>query len=315
MTQPAASIIIPVYNRPAELIHLLEQLACQSKQDFEVVVVDDGSSPSIQASSLPQNLPFPLHLVRHERRQGIGKARNTGISAARATLLMFIDSDGDVADNNWFEKHTALYREAAEKAQRAGKPGFVFHSEVRGISHTYWGRTDTYSNWFGSAMKQSCEVRDRHVPTHNTSVSREVFDKVGLFDETLEVCEDVEWSFRCLKAGIGLFFLPGAPVGHFDRNRFREMWGHYYRFGCYALEVRRKTKHSPYAWLFPRGFLSALVLLLPVTTLMTGYIVRQWLYRDFKVLFYLPGLYLANLAFYLGICSSLLDGKKPLQPS
>ncbi|NLV43735.1 MAG: glycosyltransferase family 2 protein [Candidatus Hydrogenedentes bacterium] len=307
MTRPAASIIIPVYNRPEELSHVLGQLAVQSRLDFEVVVVDDGSSPPMTPPAAP--LPYNLRVVRNKQRGGIGKARNTGIASAGAELLVFVDSDGDIADTRWFEKHLALYPQAVEMARQAGKTGCVLHSEVVGISRNYWGRTDTYSNWFGSAMTRPCMVTDRHVPTHNTSVYREVFDHTGPFDESLEVCEDVEWSFRCLDSGIGLIFIPGAPVGHFDRNGFSGMWNHYYRFGRYALKARSKVKRTPYAWLFPRGPLSGVVLFFPVPMLMTGYVIWQWLRRDFKVLLYLPGLYLANLASYIGICRSLLDKK------
>lgn len=309
MNTPAASIIIPVHNRPAELAHVLGQLAEQDRRDFEVVVVDDGSVPPVTYTEFPGGPPYPLRIIRHEKRSGIGKARNTGVKTAQADLLVFVDSDGDIPDRFWFEKHLALYEQAGEQARQAWKAGFVFHSEVCGISHTYWGRADTYSNWFGSAMTIACEVRDRHLPMHNTSTHRQVFDLVGAFAEDLEVCEDVEWSFRCLENGVGLFFIPGAPVGHFDRNTFREFWHHYHRFGKYALSVRKKCKRSAYEWLFPRGPVSAILLFFPLTSIMTAYVCWCWLFRSPRVLAYLPALYLANVACYIGIGQSLLTVK------
>ncbi len=307
---PAASIIIPVYNRENELRHLLAQLEKQSRRDFEVVVVDDGSSTPVTLPKSANTPPYLLRILRHEKRSGVGKARNTGIAAARADLLVFVDSDGDISDEFWFEKHMALYRQADEMAQRAGKTHYVVHSEVIGISNGYWGHTDTYSNWFGSSMKQPCQIHDRHVPTHNTGVRRDVFTKIGLFDETLEVCEDVEWSFRCLDNDIGLFFIPGAPIGHFDRCGFKNVWNHYYRFGLYALSVREKHPRSSYQWLFPKGPLSALALFLPLTALMTTYITWYWLPRGPKVLLYVPGLYLANIANYAGLAQSVLKKRR-----
>ena len=95
---PAASIIIPVYNRENELRHLLAQLEKQSRRDFEVVVVDDGSSTPVTLPKSAGNPPCLLRILRHEKRSGVGKARNTGIAAARADLLVFVDSDGDIAD-------------------------------------------------------------------------------------------------------------------------------------------------------------------------------------------------------------------------
>lgn len=310
MTVPAASIVIPVHNRAEELAHVLAQLAVQRRNDFELIVVDDGSDPPL-TPELPQGgAPVPMRIVRHERRCGVGKARNTGVAAARADLVVFVDSDGDIADPDWFGRHMALHREAAAMAERSGKLLYVLHSEVRGISRSFWGRTDTYSNWFGSAMTRPCAVLDRHVPTHNTSVRKQVFEQAGLFDESLEVCEDVEWSFRCLEKGVGLFFIPGAPIGHFDRSGFREVWRHYQRFGRFARRVREKRAHAAYQWLFPRGSVSAALLFFPLTGLMTAYIVGCWLPRDPRVLLYLPGLYIANVAYYAGIWQDLRETRE-----
>ena len=311
MNGPVASIIIPVFNRPGDLAHVLEQLKAQRRCDFEVVVVDDGSEPPVSVDSLPGGWTYPLKIVRHERRCGVGSARNTGITAAGSDLIVFVDSDGDIADPDWFGKHMSLRREAAVMASRTGKELYVLHSEVQGISQTYWGRTDTYSNWFGSVLTAACEIHDRHVPTHNTSAHRRVFEQAGLFDEGLEVCEDVEWSFRCRDKGIALLFMPGAPLGHFDRTGFREVWRHYRRFGLFARRVREKQGHSSYEWLFPKGILSAVLLFLPLTCLMTAYITGCWLRRDPKVLYYLPGLYLANVAYYAGLWQDIgATGKK-----
>lgn len=305
MNRPAATIIIPVYNRADELFHVLDQLKRQSRHDFEVVVVDDGSTPPLTDADLPENPPFDLQILHLETRCGIGKARNTGIAGAQAELFVFIDSDGDISDERWFEKHMDLHTRAGAMARTAHMPYYVFHSTVKGIGNSYWGRSDTFSNWFGSSMSRPCRIRDRHVPTHNTSAHRKVFEHVGLFDESLEVCEDVEWSFRCLDEGVGLFYVPGAPVGHFDRNTFRDFWKHYYRFGLHALSVRQKHPRSAYQWLFPKGPLSAVALFLPLTFLMTVYVTCKWLPLKPQVLFYLPGLYLANIANYAGLVRSI----------
>ncbi len=307
MNTLAATIIIPVFDRTQEVSHLLGQLTRQTRLDFEVIVVDDGSTPPIERADLPADPPYSLRLLRHEARQGVGKARNTALREATADLLIFVDSDGDITDEHWLEKHIALRITGKDLAQKNGNTLFVLHSEVKGINASYWGRVDTYSNWFGSSMKRPCIVRDRHVPTHNTSAPREVFKRVGLFEESLEVCEDIEWCFRCMEQGVPLLFLPGAPLGHHDRNRFRDVWRHYYRFGLFALSVRKKRPSSPYQWLYPKGLVSAIVLFLPITALMTLYVAWYWLPGNPGVLVHLPGMYLANVANYAGLMKSLLN--------
>ncbi|HPX87070.1 MAG TPA: glycosyltransferase family 2 protein [Candidatus Hydrogenedentes bacterium] len=308
MNTVMASIIIPVYNRHGELQRLLHQLSGQTNTAFEVVLVDDGSDPPINLRETETPLPFPVVLKRHTMRSGIGKARNTGVQAAGAPLLLFLDSDGDLLDHAWFEKHLRLHRRAKELAAAAGKDLCVVHSEVLGTAPGWWGKVDGYSNWYGSTGRKEKAIRDRHVPTHNTSVEKAIFERTGLFDETLEVLEDVEWGLRCLSSGIALYYLPGAPVRHLDRSTFRSVWRHYETFGYFAPLVRKKAADATYSFLFPRGMLSALLLFLPVTGLMTLYILFRWIGHRPQVLWYLPGLYIANVAYYAGICRRLREG-------
>ncbi len=305
MTPPTASIVVPVYNRMQDLCGLLEQLRAQTRLDFEAVVVDDGSDDPVSSHVTPESFPFPLRVIRHEGRCGVGKARNTGVTEARSDLIIFVDSDAAIADTRWFEKHLSLRAQAESMAQRAGKPCFVFHSEVRGIHASWAGRVDTYSNWSGSCMTRSQEIRGRHVPMNNASMRREAFEAAGFFDEELELCEDIEWCFRCLERGVGLFYVPGAPIEHHDRNAAKDVWEHYRRIGAYAPLVRRKRRHSPHGWLFPKTRAAAWVLFLPMTVAMTLHVLLQWLRRDPRVLLYAPGLYLANVAEFVGLYAAL----------
>ncbi len=301
-----ASIVIPVHNRPDDLAHVLSQLAGQSDLDFEVVVVDDGSTPPVSDSAHHGGCPYSFTLVRHEARQGVGRARNTGVKNARTDVIVFVDSDGDISDVEWFQKHMALREQAREMAANRDAAHFVFHSEVRGLSKTLVGRVDTYSNWFGSCMTRAEIVTDRHVPTHNTSAHRAVFEDVGYFDEELGLCEDVEWCLRCLDHGVALIYIPGAPVGHFDRDTIRGVWDHYLRLGRYAPLVRRKRPKSAFSALYPRNRFAAALLFLPFTTLLTTYITLQWLPRSPVVILYVPGLFFANVAYYVGMCQTLM---------
>lgn len=302
----SVSIIIPVYNRQDELENLLLQLARQGNTSFEVVIVDDGSEPPVDMEGITEALPFPVLLQRHERCCGVGKARNSGVMAASGKLLIFVDSDGDIADRDWFEKHCALHEEAKGLTLKKGGQFCVVHSEVQGVARSWWGKVDGYSNWYGSTGSKMIVVRDRHVPTHNTSVEKAVFDDAGLFDEELEVLEDVEWSLRCLKKGIPLYYLPGAPVRHLDRESFKEVWKHYERFGRFAPGLRRKLKDNRYSFLYPRGVLSAILLFFPLTVLITLHILLRWLFHRPRILLYVPGLYIANVAYFVGLCRGLL---------
>ena len=312
MTRPTASIIVPVYNRPLDIQRLLQRLSRQARQDFEVVIVDDCSDTPVQDVVEGDDYPWELSIIRHETNCGAGAARNTGIRNARGEIIVFIDSDADVPDADWFEKFMYLYSEAGKMAECAGCSRYVFHSDVFGIHATIAGRVDTYSNWYGSCMVSSCRITDRHVPMNNTAVARDIFEEIGMFSSNLHLGEDIEWCFRCLDQGVGLFFVPGAPIGHFDRNTPSDVWRHYYRIGEYSPVIRRLTRQSPYRLLFPEGGLSAFLLFFPMTVLMTLYIVKCWIRRDPFVVFFAPGLYMANVAYYLGMCKTITDNKMNL---
>ena len=307
MTLPEASIIVPVYNRPDDIMNLFSGLSRQTRTDFEVVLVDDCSDEPIQERLHIADYPFSVRVMRHERNGGAGKARNTGVANAQAAMLIFVDSDADVSDAGWFGKFMALYQDARAMAAISGKERFVFHSEVCGLHRTCMGRIDTYSNWFGSCMTKPCQISDRHVPMNNTAMDRSLFEVVGLFSEALHLGEDIEWCFRCHDKDIGLFYLPGAPIGHFDRNTVRDVWRHYYRIGEYSPIIRALRPTSPYRWLFPRNRFMAVLLFLPLTVLKTLYITHCWVRRDPTVLFFMPGIYMTNVAYYFGMYKTIND--------
>lgn len=86
---PANSIIIPVYNAEKTLEGALRAIFDSDYRDFEVIVVDDGSSDNSAAIAGR----FPVNLIRLDANMGQGQAKNTGVQAARGGILVFIDSD------------------------------------------------------------------------------------------------------------------------------------------------------------------------------------------------------------------------------
>ncbi len=79
---PQVSVIIPVYNRADTLVMAVQSVLAQTFQDFEIIVVDDGSTDDLAGALTPFNDPR-LRLLTHERRRGAAAARNTGTAAAR----------------------------------------------------------------------------------------------------------------------------------------------------------------------------------------------------------------------------------------
>lgn len=303
MSEPVASIIIPVYNRGREVRGLLEQLAGQSRLDFEVVVVDDGSDVPVADEVGGRDWPYGVKLVRLDSCGGIAGARNAGVQNASGAIIIFLDSDCILQEPAWVERHVGAHVTPWTPALVAlgADVDYVVHSRVIGIHSTYAGYSDGYSNWFISCGDTPYEACDHHVPTNNTSVRRRVFDKTGLFDVSFAVLEDVDWSFRCRKAGVRLFYVPEMPVGHVDRDTWRGLWEHYEKLGAYSIPIRKKHRDSPYQGLFPSNRFMGWLYFVPLTSALTVYILLKWVRVDARVLWYAPGLWLANIAYYRGI--------------
>ena len=104
------SIIVPVYNAEKYLKECLDSLVRQTLSDIEIIIIDDGSkdhSGSICEEYAAKDCRF--HVI-HKENEGLGYARNTGITAAKGEYIGFVDAD-DYVDQRMFEK---LYRFASE---------------------------------------------------------------------------------------------------------------------------------------------------------------------------------------------------------
>lgn len=87
------SVAVPTHNRPELLHEALVSVRAQTHTEWEVVVVDDGSSPPVAVSALRELLGEKFILVRHDTAQGIAAAKNAGIVAARGDVILHLDDD------------------------------------------------------------------------------------------------------------------------------------------------------------------------------------------------------------------------------
>ncbi len=87
------SIIIPTYNEQKDLVNCLESLENQSEKDFEVIVVDDGSTDDTK--SIVSNIQYPKSNFQFltQNHKGAGAARNLGAINAKGEILVFVDAD------------------------------------------------------------------------------------------------------------------------------------------------------------------------------------------------------------------------------
>jgi len=184
---PQVSVIIPTYNRARFLDEAIQSVLNQRFQDFELIVVDDGSSddtPELVAQISDSRIRY----VRHEENRGISAALNTGIQASRGEYIARLDSD-DI----WLSKMLATQIQALNTHPKAGlayaKTGAMDQDGTR--IPGMWGQPE----FFPGETFKSLLYGDF---TSNVTivVRRECLDQVGLYDEAFQVNEDWELWLR-----------------------------------------------------------------------------------------------------------------------
>src|SRR5215216_1402782 len=100
---PRVSVLMPVFDQAAFVARSVSSLRAQDTADWELIVVDDGSSEDV-AAALPEDAR--VLLLRHERNRGLGAALNTGLDRAHSDVIAYLP-----ADDLWYAAHlTTLLR-------------------------------------------------------------------------------------------------------------------------------------------------------------------------------------------------------------
>jgi glycosyltransferase involved in cell wall biosynthesis len=197
------SVIIPTYNRLPILEKCLVALENQTFSDYEIIVVDDGSTDNTihwiteNAEKLPH---VKLFLKNH---QGPAIARNLGIMKAKGEVIVFIDSDLVV---------TKTFLEAHAKALGIGKD-FDQNKPI----FTYGAVINTCN--FDNPTAEKYKITDysaAYFATGNVAIHRQWLEKAGLFDTGFQLYgwEDLELGVRLKKLGLSLIKCPEAVGYH-----------------------------------------------------------------------------------------------------
>lgn len=183
MDCPRISVIIPTYNRLGFLRESLDSVCAQTFSDYEVIVVDDGSTEDIAAGIADH--PAQARVIR-QARSGPGAARNLGIKAARAETIAFLDSD-DLWAPTKLERFVRLLDDSPEIRIAYG-PMLPIDAE----RHDVPGRTKPcHDGQITTPLFLSSFV---HVPT--VVCRKSTLVDIGGFDPDLPVCEDYDLWLR-----------------------------------------------------------------------------------------------------------------------
>jgi GT2 family glycosyltransferase len=207
------SVIVPVRNGREDLLQLIEALERQTlpRDSFEVVIGDDGST-----DGSTEGLATGDGWIRVEPGPPMNSygARNRAARASRAPILAFCDADCR-PEPEWLEQGLAAL-ESTDLA--AGRICFVVS-----VPRTIWTLLD-----MDAAKDHEREVERGVAETANLFLRRELYDRVGGFDDSIPEHGDFDFVERCVAAGAALSYAPDAIVWHPTRDRaksfLRAVW-------------------------------------------------------------------------------------------
>ena len=227
---PYFSVIIPVYNRPAEVDDLLRSLADQSFQDFEVMLVEDGSTVRCDDVAARYEDHLNLHYYYKEN-EGRSIARNYGIERSAGDYLIFFDSDCVIPKDYFKILKAELEREPVDCFGGPDAASDDFSDVQKAINFSMTSFLTTGGIRGGKVQLEKFVPR-----SFNMGYSRKVWEKVGGFREMFS--EDIDMSTRIRQAGFTTRLIRDAYVYHKRRVDLKKFARQTYVFGMSRITLK-----------------------------------------------------------------------------
>jgi cellulose synthase/poly-beta-1,6-N-acetylglucosamine synthase-like glycosyltransferase len=258
---PFVSIIVPVRNEAPFIEQLLVKLLRQKYEwnRFEILVADGQSTDGTRdiVARLQGSHPN-LRLVANPK-QLSSAGRNLALQVAVGEIILLVDGHCHLDNDNYLLELADAF--ALSGADCIGRPQPL---DVPGATTRQRAIAAARASWLGhqpaSYIYSSAE---QFVPPQSVAVAyrRSVFDTVGLFDESFDACEDVEFNHRVERAGYRCYFTPRVQVNYFPRTRLSGLFQQMVRYGQGRVRLLRKSPETfALPCFLPAFFLLAVIL-------------------------------------------------------
>ena len=231
------SIIIPVYNRPDEVDELLNSLTQQTVRDFEVIVVEDGSSVTCE------------HVVKRYEQQlnvryfnkpnsGPGQTRNYGAERSSGEYLLILDSDCILPPGYLAAIEEELKRQPADAFGGPDRAHDSFTSTQKAINYAMTSFFTT------GGIRGGKKKMDKFYPrSFNMGLKADVYRALGGFSK-MRFGEDIDLSIRIFKGGYSCRLFPEAWVWHKRRTDLKKFFKQVYNSGIARINLYKKYPES-----------------------------------------------------------------------
>ncbi len=231
------SVVVPVFNRPDEVNELLESLTKQTLKDFEVIIVEDGSS--IPCKDVCSKYDDRLHIIYiYKENSGPGQSRNCGAERASGDFLLILDSDVVLPTGYIQAMADELDREDADAFGGPDRSHPSFTSVQKAISYSMTSFFTT------GGIRGGKKKLDKFYPrSFNMGIRKSVYQKLGGFSK-MRFGEDIDFSIRIFKGGYRCRLFPEAWVWHKRRTDFRKFFRQVYNSGIARINLYKKYPES-----------------------------------------------------------------------
>jgi len=229
------SVIIPIYNRPDEIDELLDSLTRQTYTNFEVLIIEDGSTVKCEdvCNSYSDRLDVTYY---YKENGGQGFARNYGFERASGDYFVVFDSDCLIPEN-YFD--AALKGIQDQGLDAYGGPDAAHDSFTNIQKSISYSMTSPIST--GGIRGNKNHVGTFHPRSFNMGISREVFDKTEGYILPKKG-EDIEFSIRIIYNGFKTGLINDAHVYHKRRTSFSQFYKQLHFFGTARINIFRFFK-------------------------------------------------------------------------
>lgn len=249
--KPETSVVICTYNRARLLERVLRSLTKQSlsPDEFEVVVVDDGSSDDTceVCGAMLEELPN-LRYVSTGANGGLSKARNVGVGEARGDYILFTDDDC-IAEDRWVERMRDALASCEIAAGSVASPTKSYLKLCHNISE------------FHPFMPGRREGLKEFIAGANMGFRRSALEKLRGFGEGTDPVDDMELILRARTRGYGIYYVPEAVVTHDpERTTLSSIFGYSAEHASKTILLRneyRSLLRTPFVLRWPLLLLAA----------------------------------------------------------
>lgn len=231
------SIIIPVYNRPDEVDELLNSLTQQTVRDFEVIVVEDGSS--VTCEHVVKRYEQQLNIRYFNKpNSGPGQTRNYGAERSSGEYLLILDSDCILPSGYLAAIEEELKRQPADAFGGPDRAHDSFTSTQKSINYAMTSFFTT------GGIRGGKKKMDKFYPrSFNMGLKADVYRALGGFSK-MRFGEDIDLSIRIFKGGYSCRLFPEAWVWHKRRTDLKKFFKQVYNSGIARINLYKKYPES-----------------------------------------------------------------------